>query len=66
MSQWMNYTAEYMQLKRVKSEGNTQTIIHTDKAVNMEERLSYMEDIMNMYNTSNWSSRRRKQRRGNI
>lgn len=50
----------YADEERIKSEGNTQTIIHRDKAVNMEERLSCMEDIMSKYNTSNWSSRRRK------
>lgn len=50
------YTAE----ERVKSEGTTQDVTHRERAVNMKEKLSYMEGITNKYNTPNLSSRRRK------
>lgn len=42
----------------VKSERNTQAVLHRDKAVNTEETLSYMEGIMsNIYNLSSRKGR---------
>lgn len=50
------YTGE----ENIKSEGNAQSVMHRDRAVNMKERVNHMEDIMRKCSTSNWSSRKKK------